>query len=82
MDGYTRNSGNYILENKLVKNIYGGIIFLVSLFFIFPVSYLIYMQYKNKDEQKEVQTYLKEVKELNLDLDDKNERLLLDNNDI
>ena len=82
MDGYTRNSGNYILENKLVKNIYGGIIFLVSLFFIFPVSYLIYMQYKNKDAQKEVQTYLKEVKELNLDLDDKNERLLLDNNDI
>ena len=82
MDGYTRNSGNYFLENKLVKNIYGGIIFLVSLFFIFPVSYLIYMQYKNKDAQKEVQTYLKEVKELNLDLDDKNERLLLDNNDI
>ena len=73
----TGKTGNYFLENPFFKYLYGGIIFLVSLFFIFPVSYLIYMQFKNKDSQKEVQTYLKEVKELNQDFEDsKNEKLL------
>ena len=56
--------GNYILENKIFKIFYGGIIFLTSLFFIFPVSYLIYLQYQNRDDQKEVQTYFKEIKEM------------------
>jgi len=77
MDNPMGKVGNYIVENLFFKFIYGGIIFLVSLFFIFPVSYLIYMQFKNKDSQKEVQTYLKEVKELNQDFEDtKNEKLL------
>ena len=41
------------------------------------MSYLIYMQYKNKDSHKEVQTYLKEVKELENDFEDsKSEKLL------
>ena len=56
--------GNYILENKIFKIFYGGILFLISLFFIFPVSYLIYLQYQNRDDQKEVQTYFKEIKEM------------------
>ena len=77
VDNPTGKVGNYIVENLFFKYIYGGIVFLVSLFFIFPVSYLIYMQFKNKDSQKEVQTYLKEVKELNQDFEDsKNEKLL------
>ena len=69
--------GNYILENYYFKVFYGGIVFIISLFFVFPVSYLIYMQIKNKDNQREVQTYLKEVKELTQDLeDDKSEKLI------
>ena len=77
VDNSTEKTGNYILENLFFKFIYGGFIFLICLFFIFPVSYLIYMQFKNKDSQNEVQTYLKEVKELNADFEDsKNEKLL------
>lgn len=73
----TENVGNYLLENLYFRFIYGGIVFIISLFFIFPVSYLIYMQYKNKDSHKEVQTYLKEVKELENDFEDsKSEKLL------
>ena len=69
--------GNYILENYYFKVFYGGIVFIISLFFVFPVSYLIYMQIKNKDNQREVQTYLKEIKELTQDLeDDKSEKLI------
>ena len=69
--------GNYILENYYFKVFYGGIVFIISLFFVFPVSYLIYMQIKSKDNQREVQTYLKEVKELTQDLeDDKSEKLI------
>ena len=73
----TENVGNFLLENLYFRFIYGGIVFIISLFFIFPVSYLIYMQYKNKDSHKEVQTYLKEVKELENDFEDsKSEKLL------
>ena len=73
----TENVGNYLLENLYFRFIYGGIVFIISLFFIFPVSYLIYMQYKNKDSHKEVQTYLKEIKELENDFEDsKSEKLL------
>ena len=69
--------GNYILENNYFKIIFGGIIFIISFFFVFPVSYLIYMQIKSKDNQREVQTYLKEVKELEQDFeDDKSEKLI------
>ena len=50
----TENVGNYLLENMYFRFIYGGIVFIISLFFIFPVSYLIYMQYKNKYSHKEV----------------------------
>ena len=79
----TDKTGNYLMENIGFKFLYGGFIFLISLFFIFPVSYLIYMQIKNKDAQKEVQTYLKEVKELNSEIiDDKSEKLLQDIEDI
>ena len=75
--------GNYFTENIMFKLIYGGFIFLVCLFFIMPVSYLIYMQFRNKDTQKGVQTYLKEVKELNGEInDDKRENLLPDNFDV
>ena len=82
LDKSKSKSGNYILENVFFKYIYSSIIFLVSLFFIFPVSYLIYMQYKNKESQKEVQTYLKEVEGLDLNiLDDKNEQLLKEHHD-
>ena len=43
---------------------------IISLFFIFPVSYLIYLQIQNRDNQKEVQTYFKEIKEMEPDFDD------------
>ena len=67
-------SSNYLMDNSLFRNLYVGFVFLLTLFFIFPVSYLIYMQMKNKgDTQKEVQTYYKEVKELT---EDKTEKLL------
>ena len=69
--------GNYIIENKIFKTFYGGIVFIISLFFIFPVSYLIYLQIQNRDNQKEVQTYFKEIKEMEPDFDDfKNESLI------
>ena len=71
-------SGNFILENIFFKFIYGGTIFLVSLFFIVPVSYLIYIQFKSKDTQREVQTYLKEIKELENDFEDEKKEKLLD----
>ena len=54
------------------------LIFLVSLFFIVPVSYLIYIQFKSKDTQREVQTYLKEIKELENDFEDEKKEKLLD----
>ena len=74
--------GNYFLENIVYKFIYGGFIFLLCLFFVFPVSYLIYVQFKNRDSQKEVQVYLKEIKELNSGIiDDKAEKLLIDNDE-
>ena len=67
-------SSNYLMDNSLFRNLYVGFVFLLTLFFIFPVSYLIYIQMKNKgDTQKEVQTYYKEVKELT---EDKTEKLL------
>ena len=71
-------SGNFILENIFFKFIYGGTIFLVSLFFIVPVSYLIYIQFKSKDTQREVQTYLKEIKKLENDFEDEKKEKLLD----
>ena len=67
------------MDNVYFRNIYCGLVLLLTLFFIFPVSYLLYMQLKSKDTQKEVQTYYKEVKELNEEkiLDnDKREKLL------
>jgi hypothetical protein len=71
------NIGNYILENNFFKIFYGGIIFSVCLLFICPVSYLIYLQFQNKDNQREVQTYFKEIKELEPEFDDnKNESLI------
>ena len=58
-------SNQYFMDNIYFRNIYVGLVFLLCLFFIFPVSYLLFMQLKNKDSQKEVETYYKEVKELN-----------------
>ena len=65
----------YLMDNIYFRNIYCGIVLLLCLFFIFPVSYLLFMQLKNKDTQKEVETYYKEVKELN-ENNDKTEKLL------
>ena len=58
------NRNKYLMDNAYFRNIYCGVILFLTLFFIFPVGYLLYMQLKNKDSQKEVQTYHKEVKEL------------------
>jgi palmitoyltransferase len=72
-------TNDYLMDNVYFRNIYCGLVLLLTLFFIFPVSYLLYMQLKSKDTQKEVQTYYKEVKELNEEkiLDnDKREKLL------
>ena len=72
-------TNEYLMDNVYFRNIYCGVVLMLTLFFIFPVSYLLYMQMKNKDSQKEVQTYYKEVKELNEEkiLDnDKREKLL------
>ena len=71
----TRQSNKYLMDNIYFRNIYCGIILLLTLFFIFPVSYLIFIQLKNKDSQKEVQTYYKEVRELTEDKE-KTEQLL------
>ena len=68
-------SNKYWMDNIYFRNIYCGIILLLTLFFIFPVSYLIFIQLKNKDSQKEVQTYYKEVRELTEDKE-KTEQLL------
>ena len=68
-------SNKYWMDNVYFRNIYCGIILLLSLFFIFPVSYLLFMQMKNKDFQKEIQTYHKEVRELTED-NNKEEKLL------
>ena len=71
------NTNIYYMDNEYFKYIYSAIVLLLTLFFIFPVSYLVYMQFKNKDTQKEVQTYYKEVKELKEDKDnDKAENLI------
>lgn len=68
---------NFLMGNIYFRNIYSGLILLLCLFFIFPVSYLLYMQLKNKDSQKEVETYYKEVKELKDDNEnEKTEKLL------
>ena len=75
---FQANSVNskYLMDNALFRNTYVGFVLLLTLFFIFPVTYLLYMQMKNKeDTQKEVQTYYKEVKELTED-NEKNEKLL------
>ncbi len=74
------NSNKYYMDNIYFRNVYCTFILLLTLFFVFPVSYLIYMQFKNKDSQKEVQTYHKEVRELTEDKNnvdnDKTEKLL------
>ena len=70
-------SEKYYMDNEFFRYVYTLVVLLLALFFIFPVSYLLYMQCKNKDNQKEVQTYYKEVKELQQDIDnDKTEKLL------
>ena len=67
----------YWMDNIYFRNIFTGVVLLLTLFFIFPVSYLLFMQVKNKDSQKEVQTYYKEVRELDVDNDnDKTEKLV------
>ena len=68
-------SSKYWMDNIYFRYIYCGFVFLLSLFFIFPVGYLLCMQLKSKESQKEVQTYYKEVKELNEDKE-KTEKLL------
>ena len=69
-------NSKYLMDNALFRNVYVGFVLLLTLFFIFPVTYLLYMQMKNKgDTQKEIQTYYKEVKELTED-NEKNEKLL------
>ena len=69
-------NSKYLMDNALFRNVYVGFVLLLTLFFIFPVTYLLYMQMKNKgDTQKEVQTYYKEIKELTED-NEKNEKLL------
>ena len=70
-------SEKYYMDNEFIRYVYTVVVLFLSLFFIFPVSYLLYMQCKNKDNQKEVETYYKEVKELQQDIDnDKTEKLL------
>ena len=69
------------MDNNIGKSIYSFIVMILCLFFVFPVGYLLYMQFANKDTtQKEVQTYLKEVSELKEDKgnddNDKTEKLL------
>ena len=67
----------YYMDNEFIRYVYTVVVLFLSLFFILPVSYLLYMQCKNKDNQKEVETYYKEVKELQQDIDnDKTEKLL------
>ena len=65
----------YWMDNIYFRYIYCGFVFLLSMFFIFPVGYLLYMQLKTKENQKEVQTYYKEVRELTEDKE-KTEKLL------
>ena len=70
-------SEKYYMDNEFIRYVYTVVVLFLSLFFILPVSYLLYMQCKNKDNQKEVETYYKEVKELQQDIDnDKTEKLL------
>ena len=68
-------NNKYWMDNIYFRNIYCGVVLLLTLFFIFPVIYLIFIQLKNKDSQKEVQTYYKEVRELTEDKE-KTEQLL------
>ena len=63
------------MNNTFFRNIYCGIVLLLSLFFIFPVSYLLYIHSITKDSDKEVLTYQKEIRELSQD-NDKTEKLL------
>ena len=77
----SNSHGNkYYMDNIYFRIIYCSVVLMFTLFFVFPVSYLLYMQFKNKDSQKEVQTYYKEVRELtedkNLIENDKTEKLL------
>jgi ankyrin repeat protein len=74
------HGNKYYMDNIYFRVIYCSVVLIFALFFVFPVSYLLYMQFKNKDSQKEVQTYYKEVRELtenkNLIENDKTEKLL------
>jgi palmitoyltransferase len=74
---YTGTTDIFYMDDESFRYFYTLFVLALSLFFIFPVSYLLYMQCKNKDTQKEVQTYYKEVKELQGNIDnDKTEKLL------
>ena len=59
----------YVLGNTFYKIVISGIMSLVTLFFFFPVAYIIYNQVKNeippKPKKNEVKEYYEELKEVN-----------------
>ena len=60
---------DYIMSHTLYKIIISGIMSLLSLFFFFPVAYIIYNQVMNecppKPKRNEVKEYYEELKEIN-----------------
>ena len=60
---------NYIMSESLYKYIISGVMSLLSLFFFFPVSYIIYSQFNTefppKPKRNEVKEYYEELKEVN-----------------
>ena len=59
----------YTMSNSFNKIIISGIMSLITLFFFFPVAYIIYNQVKNeippKPKKNEVKEYYEELKEIN-----------------
>ena len=60
---------DFIMSHKTYKNIIAGLISLITLFFFFPVAFIIYNQVQNecppKPKKNEVKEYYKELKEIN-----------------
>ena len=59
----------YVMSNTFYKIVISGIMALITLFFFFPVAYIIYNQVKNeippKPKKNEVKEYYEELKEVN-----------------
>ena len=59
----------YVMSNTFYKIVISGIMALITLFFFFPVAYIIYNQVKNeippKPKKNEVKEYYEELKEAN-----------------